>query len=118
MTIKTIVETVRDTLRAEMARDERVMVLGEDVGKSGGVFLATEGLLNEFGADRVIDAPLAELSIVGIAIGAAAVGMPPVAEIQFADFIYPAFDQIVNEAAKLRYRPNGTWSCPLVIRTP
>lgn len=118
MPIKTIIETVHDTLRDEMARDERIIILGEDVGKSGGVFLATEGLMNEFGADRVIDTPLAELSIVGIAIGAAAVGLYPVAEIQFADFIYPAFDQIVNEAAKMRYRSNGTWTCPLVIRTP
>jgi 2-oxoisovalerate dehydrogenase E1 component beta subunit len=82
------------------------------------VFRATEGLQEKFGAGRVIDAPLAELAIVGVAIGAAAVGMRPVAEIQFADFIYPAFDQIVNEAAKMRYRTNGTWTCPLVIRTP
>ncbi len=118
MPSKTILESIRDTLGAEMARDERVIVMGEDVGRTGGVFLATEGLLDRFGADRVIDTPLAELSIVGIAIGAAAVGLRPVAEIQFADFIYPAFDQIVNEAAKLRYRSNGTWDCPLVIRTP
>ncbi len=118
MTTKTILEAVRDTLRDEMARDERVIVMGEDVGKHGGVFLATEGLDEQFGPDRVIDTPLAELSIVGIAIGAAAVGLLPVAEIQFADFIYPAFDQIVNEAAKMRYRSNGTWTCPLVIRTP
>lgn len=118
MTTKTILESIRDTLRSEMAHDERVIVLGEDVGKQGGVFLATEGLYEQFGADRVIDTPLAELSIVGVAIGAAAVGLRPVAEIQFADFIYPAFDQIVNEAAKMRYRSNGTWTCPLVIRTP
>ncbi len=115
---KTIVEAIRDTLRDEMTRDERVIVMGEDVGQQGGVFLATEGLHQQFGADRVIDTPLAELSIVGIAIGAAAVGLRPVAEIQFADFIYPAFDQIVNEAAKMRYRTNGAWTCPLVIRTP
>ncbi len=118
MAIKTIVEAIHDTLRDEMARDKRIILMGEDVGKSGGVFLATEGLVNEFGADRVIDTPLAELSIVGIAIGAAAVGLHPIAEIQFADFIYPAFDQIVNEAAKMRYRSNGAWTCPLVIRTP
>ncbi len=118
MTTKTILEAVRDTLRDEMTRDERVIVMGEDVGKHGGVFLATDGLYQQFGPDRVIDTPLAELSIVGIAIGAAAVGLRPVAEIQFADFIYPAFDQIVNEAAKMRYRSNGTWTCPLVIRTP
>jgi 2-oxoisovalerate dehydrogenase E1 component beta subunit len=92
--------------------------LGEDVGQTGGVFRATEGLLQQFGPERVIDTPLAELSIVGIAVGAAAVGLVPIAEIQFADFIYPAFDQIVNEAAKLRFRSNGTFGCPLVIRTP
>jgi 2-oxoisovalerate dehydrogenase E1 component beta subunit len=118
MTTKTILESIRDTLRDAMARDERVIVMGEDVGKQGGVFLATEGLQEQFGSDRVIDTPLAELSIIGIAIGAAAVGLLPVAEIQFADFIYPAFDQIVNEAAKMRYRSNGTWTCPMVIRTP
>ncbi len=118
MPIKTIIESIRDTLRNEMTRDERVIVMGEDVGRHGGVFLATEGLYQQFGADRVIDTPLAELSIIGIAIGAAAVGLLPVAEIQFADFIYPAFDQIVNEAAKMRYRTNGAWTCPLVIRTP
>src|SRR5512146_48984 len=100
MTTKTVLEAIRDTLRDEMARDDRVIVMGED----GGVFLATDGLYRQFGPDRVIDTPLAELSIVGIAIGAAAVGLRPVAEIQFADFIYPAFDQIVNEAAKMRYR--------------
>src|SRR5512140_2362963 len=118
MTIKTIIESIHDTLRDEMVRDERIIIMGEDVGKIGGVFLATDGLLAQFGADRVIDTPLAELSIIGIAIGAAAVGLRPVAEIQFADFIYPAFDQIVNEAAKMRYRTNGDWTCPLVIRTP
>lgn len=101
-----------------MARDERVFVLGEDVGVLGGVFRATDGLYNEFGPERVVDAPIAELAIVGIAIGAAAVGLRPVAEIEFADFIHPAFDQIVNQAAKLRYRTNGDWDCPLVIRTP
>ncbi len=118
MPSKTVVESIRDTLRDEMIRDERVIIMGEDVGQQGGVFLATEGLYQQFGADRVIDTPLAELSIVGIAIGAAAVGLRPVAEIQFADFIYAAFDQIVNEAAKMRYRTNGAWTCPLVIRTP
>ena len=118
MPTKTIIESIHDTLRDEMTRDERVIILGEDVGKIGGVFLATEGLQQQFGEERVIDTPLAELSIVGIAIGAAAVGMRPIAEIQFADFIYPAFDQIVSEAAKMRYRSNGAWTCPLVIRTP
>jgi 2-oxoisovalerate dehydrogenase E1 component subunit beta len=105
-------------LRAEMARDDRVLILGEDVGVAGGVFRATEGLYEAFGPERVIDTPLAELSIIGIAIGAAAAGLRPIAEIEFADFIYSAFDQIVNEAAKLRYRSYGMWTCPLVIRTP
>src|SRR5574341_531087 len=118
MPIKTIIETIRDTLGDEMGRDERVFIIGEDVGRIGGVFRATEGLHGEFGPLRVIDAPLAELSILGIAIGAAAVGLRPVAEIEFADFIYSAFDQIVSEAAKMRYRSNGAWTCPLVIRTP
>lgn len=118
MSTKTYLEAIRDTLQDEMTRDESVFILGEDVGKTGGVFRATEGLQEKFGAARVIDAPLAELAIIGVAIGAAAVGMRPVAEIQFADFIHPAFDQIVNEAAKMRYRTNGAWTCPLVIRTP
>lgn len=116
--LKSIIETIRDTLRAEMARDERVFILGEDVGVLGGVFRATDGLYNEFGPRRVIDTPISELAIVGVAIGAAGVGLRPIAEIEFADFIHPAFDQIVNEAAKLRYRTNGDWDCPLVIRTP
>lgn len=102
----------------EMERDDRIILIGEDVGVTGGVFRATEGLYDKFGPERVIDAPLAELSIIGVAIGAAAVGLRPIAEIEFADFIHPAFDQIVNEAAKLRYRSNGTWTSPLVIRTP
>lgn len=118
MALKTIVETVRDTLAAELARDERVIVLGEDVGAKGGVFKATEGLLSRFGDDRVIDTPLAEDGIVGVAIGAALNGMRPVAEIQFADFIYPAMDQIISEAARMRYRTNGALGCPLVIRAP
>jgi 2-oxoisovalerate dehydrogenase E1 component subunit beta len=116
--IKTVIESIRDTLRDEMARDDRILILGEDVGVAGGVFRATEGLYEQFGPERVMDTPIAELAIVGIAIGAAAVGLRPVAEIEFADFIHPAFDQIVNEAAKLRYRSYGTWTCPLVIRTP
>ncbi len=116
--IKTVIESIRDTLCDEMARDERILILGEDVGVAGGVFRATEGLYDQFGPDRVMDAPIAELAIVGIAIGAAAAGLRPIAEIEFADFIHPAFDQIVNEAAKLRYRSYGTWTCPLVIRTP
>ncbi len=101
-----------------MARDPRVWVLGEDVGRKGGVFLATEGLYAEFGEARVLDTPLAESSIVGVAIGAAMNGLIPVAEIQFADFIHPAFDQIVSEAARIRYRSNGDFSCPIVVRAP
>ncbi len=118
MPTKTFLEAIRDTLSDEMARDERVFILGEDVGKTGGVFRAPEGLQEKFGAARVIDTPLAELAIIGVAIGAAAVGLHPIAEIQFADFIFPAFDQIVSEAAKMRYRTNGAWTCPMVIRTP
>ena len=118
MAVKTIVETIRDTLAEEMARDERVVVLGEDVAAKGGVFKATDGLLGRFGDDRVIDTPLGEDGIVGVAIGAALNGLRPVAEIQFADFIYPAMDQIISEAARMRYRTNGALGCPLVIRAP
>lgn len=117
MTVKTIIETVRDTLHEIMEADERVMILGEDV-QAGGVFRATEGLLARFGPERVLDTPLAESSIVGIAIGAALNGMLPIAEIQFADFIYPAMNQIVSEAARLRYRSNDGWGCPIVLRAP
>ena len=113
-----LVEAVRDALRVEMRRDPRVVVLGEDVGRFGGVFRATEGLQEEFGADRCIDTPLAESGIVGTAIGMALYGMRPVAEIQFGDYIYPAFDQIVNELAKIRYRSGGEYFAPMVIRTP
>ena len=118
MTVKTNIQALRDTLFEEMRRDERIVVLGEDVGVRGGVFRATEGLIEEFGPDRVIDSPLAELSIVAVGIGLALNGMRPIAEIQFADFIHPAFNQIVNEAARTRYRSNGDWVCPLVIRAP
>src|SRR5919109_2358211 len=104
MPTKTFLEAIRDTMCDEMVRDNNVIVLGEDVGATGGVFRATEGLYQRFGEARVIDTPLAELSIIGIAIGAANVGLRPIAEIQFADFIHPAFDQIVNEAARLRFR--------------
>ncbi len=113
----TMVEAVRNAISEEMRRDERVIIMGEDVGE-GGVFRATQGILEEFGEDRCVDTPLAEAAIVGVAIGASLNGMLPIAEIQFADFSHPAFDQIVNEAARLHYRSNGTWSCPLVIRTP
>ncbi len=118
MPVMNIIEAVRDALRTEMRRDQRVVVLGEDVGKFGGVFRATSGLYDEFGADRVIDTPLAEAGIIGTAIGMALYGLRPVPEIQFGDFIYPAFDQIVNELAKFRYRSGGQYPCPVVIRTP
>ena len=113
-----IIEAVRSALQTQMRADPRVVVLGEDVGKFGGVFRATSGLYDEFGADRVIDTPLAEAGIVGTAIGMALYGLRPVPEIQFGDFIYPAFDQIVNELAKFRYRSGGQYACPVVIRTP
>jgi 2-oxoisovalerate dehydrogenase E1 component subunit beta len=118
MALKSLIEAVNEALHEEMERDPSVIVLGEDVGVHGGVFRATDGLQQRFGADRVIDTPLAELSIVGVAIGAAMQGLHPVAEIQFADYIHPAYDQIVNEAAKIRYRSNGAFGCPLVIRAP
>ncbi len=118
MPTKTIIEAVQDALREEMERDSRVIVLGEDVGLKGGVFKATAGLYEKFGEMRVIDSPLAESSIVGVAIGLALNGMRPVAEIQFADFIHPAFNQIVNEAARFRYRSNGAYGVPMVIRAP
>ena len=113
-----IIQAVNDALRIEMRRDPRVVVMGEDVGKFGGVFRATLGLIEEFGADRVIDTPLAEAGIIGAAIGMAMYGLRPIPEIQFSDFIFPAFDQIVNELAKIRYRSGGQYSAPVVIRTP
>ncbi|MCU0677927.1 MAG: alpha-ketoacid dehydrogenase subunit beta [Myxococcota bacterium] len=113
-----LVQAVNDALRTEMRNDPDVVVLGEDVGKVGGVFRVTQGLYDEFGEDRVIDTPLAEGGIIGTAIGMALYGMKPVPEIQFADFIFPAFDQIVSEAAKFRYRSGGEYTCPMVIRTP
>ena len=113
-----IIQAVNAALRTEMRRDPRVVVLGEDVARFGGVFRATRGLLDEFGSQRVFDTPLAEAGIIGTAIGMALYGFRPVPEIQFADFIYPAFDQIVNELAKMRYRSGGQFTCPVVIRTP
>ncbi len=118
MAVLTNIEAVTRTLQEEMRRDPDIFITGEDVGKRGGVFRATKGLVEEFGEKRVVDAPLAELSIAAIGIGAALYGLRPVSEIQFADFIHPAFNQIVNEAARLRYRSGGTWTCPLVIRAP
>ncbi|MFC7156008.1 alpha-ketoacid dehydrogenase subunit beta [Halomarina halobia] len=114
----TLVQAVANGLRDEMERDEDVIVMGEDVGKNGGVFRATQGLYDEFGGDRVIDTPLAESGIAGTAIGMAAYGLRPVAEMQFSGFMYPAFDQIVSHAARLRTRSRGRFSCPLVVRAP
>jgi 2-oxoisovalerate dehydrogenase E1 component beta subunit len=118
MAEKNIVQTIHDTLWEEMKEDDRVLVMGEDVGARGGVFRATADFLGEFGETRVIDTPLAESSIVGLAIGMALHGLRPVAEIQFADFIHPAFDQLVSEAARLRYRSNGDFEVPMVVRAP
>jgi 2-oxoisovalerate dehydrogenase E1 component beta subunit len=114
----TLIEGVRQAMDEELARDDRVFVMGEDVGPRGGVFRATMGLFEKYGEKRIIDTPLAELSIAGIGIGAALYGMRPICEIQFADFIHPAFNQIVNEAAKLCYRSRGEWTVPIVIRAP
>jgi 2-oxoisovalerate dehydrogenase E1 component beta subunit len=113
----TIVEAVREALREEMTRDERVVVLGEDVGPLGGVFRATDGLLDQFGPERVIDTPMMELGIAGIAVGMAMRGLRPVAEIQFADFMHAAADHVISDAARIRFRTNGDATCPLVIRT-
>src|SRR2546430_4402025 len=118
MTERNLVQAVRDALYEEMERDDRVCVLGEDVGRKGGVFKATEGLQQRFGERRVLDTPLAESSIAAVAQGLALEGFLPVAEMQFADYSFPAFNQIVNEIAKVRYRSNGDFSCPLVIRAP
>jgi 2-oxoisovalerate dehydrogenase E1 component beta subunit len=118
MATLTLVQAVNDALKTAMRTDPTVVVFGEDVGPKGGVFLATEGLTKEFGAERCFDTPLSEDGIVGAAIGMAMNGLKPVAEIQFQDFIFPAFDQIVSEAAKLRYRSGGQYTAPLVIRTP
>ena len=114
----TMIDAIRQAMDDELARDENVFIVGEDVGKRGGVFRATVGLFDKYGGERVIDSPLAELSIVGVGIGAALYGMRPICEIQFADFIYPAFNQIVSEAAKMCYRSNGEWTVPMVIRAP
>jgi 2-oxoisovalerate dehydrogenase E1 component beta subunit len=118
MPTKSYLEAIREGMRDEMRRDERVMILGEDVGAKGGVFGTTEGLQAEFGEWRVMDSPLAESCIVGVCIGAALYGMRPIAEIQFQDFILPAVDQIVSEAAKMRYRSNNDWGVPMVLRAP
>ncbi|WP_424952433.1 alpha-ketoacid dehydrogenase subunit beta [Deinococcus sp.] len=114
----TLIQAVTEAMRGELRRDPRVLVFGEDVGARGGVFLATAGLQAEFGERRVFDTPLSEAAIVGAAVGMAVRGLRPIAEIQFADYIGPAFDQLTSQAAKLRYRSGGQFSCPLVIRTP
>ncbi|HWR67107.1 MAG TPA: alpha-ketoacid dehydrogenase subunit beta [Bellilinea sp.] len=114
----TLIDAIRQAMDEEMGRDESVFIVGEDVGIRGGVFRATVGLFDKYGGERVIDSPLAELSIVGVGIGAALYGMRPICEIQFADFIYPAFNQIISEAAKMCYRSNGEWTVPMVIRAP
>ncbi|GAC1354769.1 MAG: alpha-ketoacid dehydrogenase subunit beta [Herpetosiphon sp.] len=114
----TLLEAIRVGLDEAMAADERVFIFGEDVGRRGGVFRVTEGLLDKYGEARVVDAPLAEAIIVGACIGAACYGLRPVAEIQFADYIWPAANQIISEAARMRYRSNNAWGVPLVIRAP
>ncbi|GIN55725.1 2-oxoisovalerate dehydrogenase subunit beta [Lederbergia ruris] len=118
MAVLSYIEAVTLAMKEEMERDEKVFILGEDVGKKGGVFKATQGLYQQFGEKRVIDTPLAESAIAGVGIGAAMYGYKPIAEMQFADFIMPAVNQIISEAAKIRYRSNNDWSCPMVIRAP
>ena len=112
------IEAIRLAMKEEMERDENVFILGEDVGLKGGVFTTTKGLQEQFGEQRVIDTPLSESAIVGAAIGAAMYGMKPIAEMQYSDFMFPATNQIISEAAKIRYRSNNDWSCPIVIRAP
>lgn len=118
MTQMNMVQAINDALRFEMRKDDRVVILGEDVGKVGGVFRVTAGLFDEFGDDRVIDTPLSEGGIIGAAIGMALYGLVPIPEIQFGDFIFPAYDQIVSELAKYRYRSGGEYPAKVVIRTP
>lgn len=118
MPVKTVIQAVSDGLREEMARDPSVFTMGEDIGVRGGVFLATDGFIEQFGPERVLDTPLAEASIAGIALGAAVNGMRPVAEIQFADFIWPAVNQIIGEAARIRYGTEGRRHVPMVLRVP
>ena len=118
MTQMNMVQAINDALRFEMQRDDRIVVLGEDVGKVGGVFRVTAGLFDEFGDERVVDTPLSEGGIIGAAVGMALYGLVPVPEIQFSDFIWPAYDQIVSELAKYRYRSGGEYPAKMVIRTP
>lgn len=118
MPTMTLIQALNTALDEELRRDERVMILGEDVGKRGGVFLATEGLQEKYGPDRVMDTPLSEAAIIGAAVGLAAHGMRPVAEIQFADYVFPGIDQLFSQAAKLRYRSGGQFTAPMVVRMP
>lgn len=118
MALKNVIEAVREAMREEMRRDDAIFVLGEDVGKRGGVFLATQGFIEEFGESRVIDTPLAEASIVGIALGAAFRGMRPIPEVQFSDFVWPAANQLIGEAARVCYGTNGALKVPMVVRIP
>ncbi|MFP7170960.1 alpha-ketoacid dehydrogenase subunit beta [Terribacillus sp. 7520-G] len=118
MPVMSYIQAITQAMREEMEADEKVFVLGEDVGKRGGVFRATDGLYDTFGAERTLDTPLAESAIAGVAVGAAMYGLKPIAEMQFADFIMPAVNQIISEAAKIRYRSNNDWTCPVTIRAP
>ncbi|MEY2433085.1 MAG: 2-oxoisovalerate dehydrogenase component beta subunit [Acidimicrobiaceae bacterium] len=118
MTAKNMVEAIRDALAEEMERDPTVVLLGEDVGRKGGVFKTSDGLQARFGPLRVLDTPVAEIAIAGVAIGAAMTGLRPVAEFQFADYMHPAYDQIVSQAATMRWRSVGTWHVPVVFRAP
>ncbi|WP_213423005.1 alpha-ketoacid dehydrogenase subunit beta [Bhargavaea massiliensis] len=118
MAVRSYIDAITLAMKEEMERDDNVFILGEDVGKKGGVFKATQGLYDQFGEERVIDTPLAESAIAGVGIGAAMYGMRPIAEMQFADFIMPAVNQIISEAARIRYRSNNDWSCPIVVRAP
>ncbi|MGG4206285.1 alpha-ketoacid dehydrogenase subunit beta [Paenibacillus jamilae] len=118
MAIMEYIDAIRLAMKEEMEQDETVFVLGEDVGVKGGVFTTTKGLMDQFGEQRVMDTPLAESAIAGVAIGAAMYGMKPIAEMQYSDFMLPATNQIISEAAKIRYRSNNDWNCPMVIRAP
>ena len=118
MAVMEYIDAIRQAMKEEMERDDEVFVLGEDVGLKGGVFTTTKGLYEQFGEERALDTPLAESAIAGVAIGAAMVGMKPIAEMQYSDFMLPAVNQIMSEAARIRYRSNNDWSCPLVIRAP
>ncbi|HEU4987697.1 MAG TPA: alpha-ketoacid dehydrogenase subunit beta, partial [Rhizobiaceae bacterium] len=113
-----MIEAIRDAIDVSMGRDDNVVIFGEDVGYFGGVFRCTQGLQQKYGKERAFDTPISELGIVGTAIGMAAYGLRPCVEVQFADYVYPAYDQIVSEAARLRYRSNGGFTCPIVIRMP